>query len=80
MHAKKKDDDAFELFFSNLIRNDMPDQANSYFSRTSACKITKFELDPFLALKIAIDLQKNRSTQDHWSEKEFIGDSSFPKY
>ena len=70
----------FKLFYSDTIRDAMWEWTNNHFARTGTHKISKFDLDVFIALEMAMGLRKNNSIKDYWSKKEFLGDASFPKY
>ena len=70
----------FKLFYTDSIRDTIWEWTNNHFARTGACKISKIDLDVFIALEMAMGLRKNNNIKDYWSKKEFLGDASFPKY
>ena len=69
-----------KLFYSDAVRDAMWEWTNDHFARTGTCKMSKMDLDAFIALEMAMGLRKNNNIKDCWSKKEFLGDSSFQNH
>ena len=59
----------FKLFYSDTVRDAMWEWTNNHFARTGACKISKIDLDVFIALEMAMGLRKNNNIKDYWSKR-----------